>query len=206
VTDTARRRALTGSRAWLRATPWIFILAAIAVVQIIRSQPVDAAIFGAGAIALIADTTSVLPAGREKPSIPVTLLIAVGAVAVAVLALVPRHGLVAGIVVGAIGVVAVPIAWLLPPRRAAREGEALRRVRVRRAAIGWACVALLMCLVELWSFLMGRLTTQAKDEHPAISELLDPVLETPVGRIVFVAAWLGIGALLITRGRRHPDA
>lgn len=206
MTDTARRRALTGSRAWLRATPWIFILAAIAVVQIIRSQPVDAAIFGAGAIALIADTTSVLPAGREKPSIPVTLLIAVGAVAVAVLALVPRHGLVAGIVVGAIGVVAVPIAWLLPPRRAAREGEALRRVRVRRAAIGWACVALLMCLVELWSFLMGRLTTQAKDEHPAISELLDPVLETPVGRIVFVAAWLGIGALLITRGRRHPDA
>jgi hypothetical protein len=60
--------------------------------------------------------------------------------------------------------------------------------------------------MELWSFLMGRLTTEAKGQHPAISELLDPALDDPLGRLVFAAAWLAVGILLVTRGRRRHDA
>ncbi len=195
-----------GRRRWLRALPWIAILAAIAVVQVIRGQPFDAAIFGVGTVVLVVDATGAVAPRRKRPSIRLSVFIAAAAVIAAVLAVVPRHGLVAGIAVGAVGVAAVPLAWLLPPRRDRDDEPDLRRVRVRRAAIGWASVALVMCLVELWSFLMGRLTTQAKGEHPAISELLDPLLNDPIGRLVFAAAWHGLGILLVTRGRRRPDA
>lgn len=192
-------------RAWLRAAPWIFILAAICVVQVIRAQPFDAVIFGVGAVILALDAAGALPARRVRPSTPLTVLIAVAAALVVVLAFAPRHGVIAGIAVGAIGIAAVSIAWFLPPR-ATGDAPPDRRVRVRRAVIGWACVALVMCLVELWSFLMGRLTIEAKGAHPAISELLDPVLDDPLARAAFAIVWLALGVLLVTRGRRSHDA
>ncbi len=197
------------TRTWLRASPWIAIFAAIAVVQVVRDQPVDATIFGVGAVALVLDAAGAMPARRQRPSLPLTAFVAGGAVVVAVVAVAPRHGIVIGVAVGVVGVVAVSLAWLLPPRTAAGElaaAAAARRVRVRRAAIGWSVVVVLLCLVELWSFLMGRLTAQAQGEHPAVSELLDPALDSPLGKAVFAAAWAIIGILLLTRGRRRPDA
>lgn len=205
-----RRRAApvigTRARTWLRSAPWILILAAISAVQVVRDQPFDAAIFGVGTLVLVLDAMGALPAGRRRPSIRLAVLIAAAAALVTVLALAPRHGVVTGIAVGAIGVGAVSLAWFLPPPREADDDPAARRTRVRRAAIGWACVALVMCLVELWSFLTGRLTAEAKGEHPAISELLDPVLDDPFGRLAFAVAWLALGVLLVTRGRRGRDA
>ena len=197
--------ARTCPRAWLRAAPWIFILAAICLVQIVRQQPVDAAIFGAGTVVLALDAAGALPTRRVRPAIGLTAVIAAATLVAVVLALAPRHGVVAGIAVAAVGLVALALAWFLPPVAAAPDGPQ-RRLRVRRAAIGWACVALVMCLVELWSFLMGRLTTDAKGEHPAISELLDPVLDDAIWRAVFAVAWLALGVLLVTRGRRARDA
>lgn len=194
----------TRSSTWLRSIPWIGILAAIAIVQMIREQPFDAVVFGVAAVALALDATGRMPAGR-RPSLPLTALILAAAVVAVVLVLAPRHGVVAAIAVGVVGLVAVPLAWLAPARGAAAD-DARRHIRIRRAAIGWACVVVVMCLVELWSFLMGRMTTEAQGQHPAISELLDPALDDPIGRAVFVAAWLALGVLLLTRGRRSRDA
>ncbi len=115
-------------------------------------------------------------------------------------------GVGVGIAVGAVGVVALALAWLRPPKAMAEDDAAVRRVRIRRAAIGWSCVVVLLCLVELWSFLMGRMTAELKGEHPAISELIDPALDGPAGKAVFAVAWLALGILLLTRGRRRRDA
>lgn len=197
------------TRASWRAVPWIGILAAIAVVQLVRAQPFDTALFGAAAVLLTLDTVGAVRLRVTRPTLRMPLLLALAAAVAAVLVLAPRHGLVTGIAVGLVGLVAVPLAWLRPPARAAEAGEtdaARRRIRIRRAAVGWAAVVLVMCLVELWSFLAGRLTTQAQGQHPAISELLDPALDTPLGRLVFAVCWLALGVLLITRGRRRPDA
>ena len=109
-------------------------------------------------------------------------------------------------ILSACSVVAVALAWLRPPPRAADDDPAARHRRVRRAAIGWGGVALVLCLVELWSFLLGRFTAEAKELHPAISELLDPALGDPFGRAVFAVAWLALGVLLLTRGRSARDA
>jgi hypothetical protein len=194
----------TRTRRWLLSAPWIVIVAAIGAVQVVRGQVFDAVVFGVAAVALVVDAAGAAPAGR-RPSIPLTLVLLVAAVVAAVLVLAPRHGLLAALACGAVGLVVVPLAWLAPTRPAG-DDEPRRRIRIRRAAIGWACVVVTMCLVELWSFLAGRVTAEAQGQHPAISELLDPALDEPIGRVLFVAAWLALGALLLTRGWRPRDA
>lgn len=189
---------------WLRSAPWVAILVAIGVVQVVREQPFDAAVFGVAAVALVVDATGAAPAGR-RPGVPLTLLIAVGCAIAVALVLAPRHGVLAGLLVGAVGLAAVALAWPAPGRPAG-DDDPRRRIRIRRAAVGWACVVVTMCLVELWSFLAGRVSVQAQGRHPAISELLDPALDDPIGKTVFVVAWLALGALLLTRGRRPRDA
>lgn len=189
---------------WLRSAPWVAILAAIGVVQVVREQPFDAAVFGVAAVALVVDATGAAPAGR-RPGVPLTLLLAVGCAIAVALVLAPRHGVLAGLLVGAVGLAAVAFAWPAPGRPAG-DDDPRRRIRIRRAAVGWACVVVTMCLVELWSFLAGRVSVQAQGRHPAISELLDPALDGPIGKTVFVVAWLALGALLLTRGRRPRDA
>jgi hypothetical protein len=194
----------TRTRRWLRAAPWIVIVVAIGGVQVVRGQVFDAAVFGVAAVVLVVDAAGVAPEGR-RPSIPLTAVLGIGAVVAAVLALAPRHGVTAALAVGVVGLVTVPLAWLAPARPPGDDDQR-RRIRIRRAAIGWACVVVTMCLVELWSFLMGRMTAEAQGQHPAISELLDPALEEPMGRAVFVVVWLAAGVLLLTRGRRARDA
>jgi hypothetical protein len=56
--------------------------------------------------------------------------------------------------------------------------------------------------------ILGQLTGGGPAAHPALSELIDPLLDQPAGRIVFAVVWTGIGLFLVTRGgggdRRHP--
>lgn len=193
-------------RELLRAAPWVGILAAISVTQIVRDQPFDAVLFGLGAVAIAVDALGLLPDAPVGPSIQRSVLLAAGGVVIVVLVVAPRHGIVSGLAVGAVGVLAVALAWFRRPPLPVDDSaaaSALRRTRVRRAAIGWAIVVVALCLVELWSFLMGRLTAEAKGQHPAVSELLDPALDSPIGRLVFGLVWVGLGVALLTTRRRR---
>jgi len=191
----------------LRASPWFLILVLIAAVQVIRGQPFDAVLFGVGAVAIAVDALAGLPARATAPALPLTAVIVVAAALAVVLVLAPRHGVIEGIAVAVVGLVAVPLAWLRRPGEAPRpeDSAAVRRLRVRRAAVGWAFVVVLACLAELYSFLVGRVTPASQDPPPAISALLDPALEGWPGRILFVVGWLALGGLLLKLWRR-PDA
>jgi len=208
-------------RTVLPALPWIGILLAICIVQLIRAQAFDALLFGIVALALLADASGLLPVTRlASPPLAVMVLVAVP-VGIA-LVVSPRHGVVAGLAVALTGLACAPFAWTeRPPRplasaspsrsarqREAQEEEAERRRRVLlvRSAVAWAVVAVALCVLELVSFLVGRLSPQSSHDHPAISELLDPVVESWPGRVLFVAAWLGLGIVLVRAGRRAPDA
>jgi hypothetical protein len=180
-----------------RALPWIAILLIIGAVQWIRDAPVDAVLFAVVALLVTLDAAGVLP---ELPALPLRFagLAAVAALGVLTLLLAPRHGLLAGIVVVAIGLAAVIAAWPGPgqPSRG-------RARRVLRGAVLWASVTVALCLWELSSFLLGRFDAKSKLAHPAISDLLDPLIDTWPGRAAFVVGWIAAGAGLVWVGRRR---
>ena len=194
-----------GLRSALRSAPWIAILAITAVVQFVRAAPIDGVVFGVVAAALLADAIGLIPAFGAIAR-PGTLPVLVGALsATLLLALTPRHGVVDGIVLVGIGIVAIPVVWagLRPgPQRARgpRPGDA---AAVRRTAILWAAVAVATCAWELTSFVLGRVLPAQKAQHPAISDLIDPALDQFWFRALFVLGWVALGVALLGRGGRR---
>lgn len=186
----------------LRALPWIAILLIIGTVQLIRDAPIDSVVFAVVAVLIALDAVGVLPR-LPAMRVPFGALVLVGALAAVLLTIAPRHGLLAGIVVSGIGIAAVAIAWTQP----AAENGTLDR-RVLRGAVLWASVTVLLCLWELSSFLLGRFTVDTKIAHPAVSDLLDPAVDTVPGRIVFVVVWVAaiLGFAWVGHGRaRRPS-
>ena len=179
-------RTVSCAKPIVHALPWIAILVIIGTVQLIRDAPVDSVIFAVVAVLITLDAVGVFP---QLPAVRVPLpALAVGGVAAAiVLVLAPRHGLFAGIVVTGVGLAAVVIAW----SRSAPATHAPAR-HVLRGAILWASVTIVLCLWELSSFLLGRFDEASKLAHPAISDLLDPAVDTWPGRIGFVAVWVAV--------------
>jgi hypothetical protein len=70
---------------------------------------------------------------------------------------------------------------------------------ISRSAIAWTAIAIAGCLWEVVSFLLGLPSPAAEAEHPSISILLDPVLDTSEGRIGFLAVWLIVLVWLLRR-------
>lgn len=180
----------------LVAALWIAVLAVIAGMQLLREVPVDAAVFALVALLLALDAAGLLPALPARPRIPPLLLLGVGAAVAAALALAPRHGAAAGAAVAAAGIAAAVLAW---PDPGGRADPGRDPAPLRRAIAGWGLVLLGLALLELVSFLLGRATAETKQAHPAISDLLDPVLDHPLGQAVFAAAWVAAGIGLLTR-------
>jgi hypothetical protein len=190
-------REVARTRVVLRALPWVAILVIIGTVQLIRDAPVDSVVFGAVALLIVLDAVGVLPQ-LPVARVPFVVLAVGGALAAVLLALAPRHGLLAGIVVSVVGIAAVAIAWSRP----ATESRARDR-RVLRGAVLWASVTVLLCLWELSSFLLGRFTVDTKIAHPAVSDLLDPAVDGWPGRVVFVVVWVAamVGFVWVGHGR-----
>jgi len=194
VTDA---RTVSRAKVLVRALPWIAILVIIGTVQLIRDAPVDSVIFAVVAVLIALDAVGVLP---QLPAVrvPFAALAVGGVVAAVLLVLAPRHGLLAGIVVSAVGLAAVAMAWSRP----APASRAPDR-RVLRGAVLWASVTIILCLWELSSFLLGRFDAASKLAHPAISDLLDPAVGTGPGRIGFVVVWVAVMIGFVRVGRRR---
>lgn len=205
-----RRRRVVG------AVPWVLVLAAVGAVQAVRAQWVDAAIFVGVATGLVLDAAGVFDrigragaAGRSANDAIVrsgTAARRIGravawaglAVAAVVLVLATRHGPVAGVVALLLGVLAVVIAWSPAP---SPEPSPERRGARRRAAVLWAAVVVAASLWQLATFVVGRIAPPVRPEFPSVSEIVDPLLDQPAGRAVFVAVWFGLGGFLLTRAR-----
>lgn len=182
------------------ARPWTIILVITGLFQVFRGAPIDGAFFLAVAVVLLADEFGlvVLPAvGPPFGRVGRSILAGVAAVLGALMVLAPRHGLVEGLIVSAIGLTVLLFAW--PDPRPADAAPA----SLRRAGILWAIIAVAVCLIEVVSFLLGVPSEAAKFAHPSISLLLDPALDTIEGRIVFTALWLVVGIALLRRGTRR---
>jgi hypothetical protein len=149
------------------------------------------------AVALILDLTGILPAPRTAEWRPsrIILICVLGAAAL-VLALTPRHGVGDGVAIAVSGILVFLVAW--PQHDASVTGDKTWTPRMRRAATLWACVGIAVCLWELTMYFLG--TYVDRYGFPALSDLLDPLLDNPIGRILFAAAWLVGGVALMRRG------
>lgn len=186
------------------AAPWILILVITGSVQVLRGDAaIDAVVFFAVAALLTLDAAGIGRIKAERPVVRFRFVLVTAAALAAVVTLAPRHGVVSSVVVALVGLVMVVLTWLDPSAPANHDGtDEARRQRLTRAATCWAVVLLALSLLELYSYLVGRGTDATQYAHPAVSDLIDPLLDTPVGRVVFAVAWTATGAVLLMRGRK----
>lgn len=193
-THEAAADARTARALRLPVAVWLGILAAIGVVQIVRAQWFDVAVYAVAVAVLTADALGLLPAVPLRRRVPLPWLLGGTAAIGAVMCFLPRHGLWMGVAVIAVGAVAAIVAW---PQGTSASPPWTRGLR--RLAIAWSAILVAGCLWELFQFVLGRI---APDLHWfALSDLLDPLVSTVPGRILFLAAWLGGGLFLVRRGR-----
>jgi hypothetical protein len=204
----ARLAARNRGRGLLADACWIGILLAAGSFQIGRGAPAEGVPFVLAALALVADELGVLGradvalAAPRAPRWAVAAVIAAAAVAVAVTR---EFDWPAAVLVTAAGLAAVAPAWSARQPRGPFDGPALpvadrMPAAVRRAALGWAAVAVALCLWELAAFFAGLSSASADWEHPALSDLVRPAVGLPPVRALLFAAWLAAGWAFARRG------
>lgn len=189
---------------------WIAILVLCGSFQIYRSAPIDGVFFLAAALALTVDAAGWLTAldRYRLPRVHLAVRLALGAIAVAVIAIVPQFDIADLVVVGAVGATALVVGWrsadtdVATARDPGADGARAARATLRRSAILWAGAGVFLCLWELASFFLAMPSATAEFDHPPLSDLIDPLVANPFGRAVCAALWLVAGAALLRRGRR----
>ena len=171
---------------------WVAILALIGVVQVVRAQEFDAVVFFAAAGLVIVSRRMPQRGVRGMPARP---LVIGAAIAAAVMSLLPRHSVPMMLAVLVTGAAAVVIAW-----RGSRTDRGRWPRVLRRLGVSWAVILVAGCVWELIQFIIGEIDP-AQPSY-ALSDLVDPMLGTGLGRVVFIAAWLGCGVFLLRRGSR----
>lgn len=197
----------TSTRRALRVTvaAWITILLLTGCFQFYRDAISDGIVFLAMAVALIVGRTGILRRFDELGWQPRRVVVVIAlAVAAAVLMLTPRHGIADGVIIAASGILVLLVAWPDPMAGGENDGaegaDGAWTSRLRRTAIAWAILGIVFCIWELGMYFLGY-GTSGRTEYPALSDLLDPLIDNPIGRAAFVAAWFVGGVALTRRGR-----
>ncbi|MFE6996400.1 hypothetical protein ACFVAE_10615 [Microbacterium sp. NPDC057659] len=172
---------------------WVTILLLIGVVQIVRAQWFDTAVFLTAAVSVAA--SAALP--RHVPAAaPLRPLLATAVLLGAFLCLMPRHSPGMAAVVLLTGAGAVVVAW-----SGAFAGPHRWTPGLRRLGTVWAAALIAGCVWELVQFILGEIAPDRPTY--ALSDLIDPLLDSAAGRSAFIAAWLACGVFLLRRGRRR---
>jgi hypothetical protein len=196
VQATRTRRS---TRVRITILAWIAILFLTGVFQFYRGAVADGIVFLAMAAALLVGETGILNRFDRLYWRPRRVVVIIALViAAAVLVLTPRHGLADGAVVVASGVLVFVVAWPNPPVSDTQPDA--WSTRLTRSALAWAIIGIAFCIWELGMYFLG-LNAAGRTEFPALSDLLDPILDNPIGRLLAVVAWLAGGVALARRGR-----
>jgi hypothetical protein len=178
---------------------WIAILVLTGAFQLYRQAFADAAVFIVLAAALVIGETGILGRLDGRAVRPRRIVVAIAvAIDAIVLVLTPRHGYADGIVLAVSGVLVFIVAW--PNDGASTRTAQPWSLRLTRAALAWTILGIAFCIWELAMYFLGY-GAEGRTDFPALSDILDPILNNPVGRVVGVAAWLAGGVALTRRGR-----
>lgn len=172
------------------------VLAAIGIVQVIRQQWFDAAIYGLVVAVVVADAMGLLPDRARSRSRPLRSMLIAAVACGLVLSIAPRHSAVMMAAMVIIGASAATAAW--PGTREPARHWPQGIVRLARA---WALCVIAGCVWELGEFIATRIAPHQTAD--SMSDIANPALSTAVGQIAFAIVWLAAGVWLLRRGR-HP--
>jgi hypothetical protein len=178
--------------------PWLPVLVFVTAFHINRGSTGDAIIFGLGSLILIADWKKWIPWHMpERPKVSGWVIGLVIAVSCSVLFFTERNGWQAIVLLLAL----VPISLVMVYYRdhGPKPGATKQMTRTKWV---WMTLALFMAVSELFAYIFA---TVYKDDatYPTISILVNPTLESPWGRAIFLTLWMliGVGLLQIRKKR-----
>jgi hypothetical protein len=194
MAKTKRFMQLTAFRG---LNPWVLIFVGMALFHIWRQSLQDVLIFGIGAILILSQVFGFTKLGfKSQPQFSGIAIGSVVLAAAAVLFFSPRHEWENFVTL--LAFVPIGIALLLYTDENKHPEPTLQELRAR---FYWTLWAGLFALTEFFAYVASKLAGDLS-RYPTISSLLDPVLEQPLGRAVFIALWLMAGVYLFGVRRR----
>lgn len=177
---------------------WVLVFIGAALFHIWRGSVEDAYIFGTASILMLSQVMGFTKIGfRQKPLLNIWVIVAVVVLMAGVLYLSQPHS-----VAGAFALLALlPAGIVLIFYRDAKTHPAPSTPALR-ARWAWGLWAFVFTLIELIAFI-GEYFTEDDTAFPTISVILDPVLETQLGRAAFIALWLMAGIYLLGVRRKR---
>lgn len=180
------KRLLYGINPWL--PPMVFVM----IFHIMRGSTNDAIIFGAGSLILIADWKHWIKwAMPERPRFNRWVTLICIAVAVSVLFFSKRGGWQDVVLLLTLAPIALTLVYYRDHGPKPSSGPVMNRTRWL-----WLSLAVVMCLSELFAYIWANVYKDDKT-YPTISVIVNPVLDSPYGRGIFLALWLLIGVGLL---------
>lgn len=177
--------------------------------QLWRGAVVDAVVFTSAAVLMGASPLLLRSPGHPLPRLPRRATGPVLAVLTIYFCLTPLQQQPNRVVIAAIGPLALWQAWTLPTGKDSRSvrdksENAVQRARnlsaLRRSRVAWSAWFIALCG---WEALAYALSRAAKDElaNPTATVLIEPSLQSGVGRGVFALMWVGWGLAWLFTGR-----
>jgi hypothetical protein len=189
---------------WLKQTlkginPWLPVFIFVVAFHLNRGSMGDAIIFAIGSMLLIADWKRWIPWRMpERPKVSLWAIAFVLGISFFVLLTTERNGWQDIVLL----LTLAPISIVMVYYRDHGPKPSATRVMARTKWI-WMTLALAMAVAELFAYIFANVYKDDKS-FPTVSVLVNPILESPVGRAVFLVLWMliGVGLLQIRRGSR----
>ena len=178
-------------KAFAGFNPWVLIFVGMAIFHLWRESLADVFIFGAGAVLILSQVMGLTKLGFKRQLkfgvLPIAAVVFLSSI---VLFVSPRHELANFLTL--LSFIPIGIALLL---YVDEEVHPIPTISELRGRLVWTLWAGLFAITELIAYLGGKLNGDLT-KFPTISVLLDPVLDQPVGRAIFIALWLSAGVYL----------
>lgn len=179
--------------------PWLPVLAFTTFFHITRGSLGDAIIFGTGCLLLIADWKKWIPWHMpERPKVSGWVIGLAIAISFSVLLFTERTGWQARVLL----LTLVPIALVMVYYRdhGPKPGATKEMARTKWV---WMTLSLVMAVSELFAYIFATVYKKDDTTYPTISVLVNPTLESPWGRAIFLTLWMliGVGLLQVRKKR-----
>jgi drug/metabolite transporter (DMT)-like permease len=169
----------------------------VAFFHLMRGSYGDAVIFGVGSLILIADWKHWIKWSMpERPRFRSWTILLVIAISSSVLFFSERGGWQDVVLLLTFAPVALTLVYYRDHGPKPSSTRLMNRTRWL-----WLTLAVVMCVSELFAYIWANVFKDDKT-YPTISIIVNPVLESPYGRGVFLVLWMLIGVGLLQLRRK----